>query len=92
MKTILSQIKYLIIHDHDWIEKAKNLDVIVGISSCSSFDLEELRNKYHILETELNKFCFPSKQDILLYENKFLEAELSKVYENSFYSNLCFIL
>jgi len=67
------------IHNHDWLEKSKGFDIIAGITSCSSFDLEELRIKYHLFETELNKTCFPSFNDILLYENKPLEAYLSEI-------------
>jgi len=68
------------IRDHDWLEKAEEFDVIIGFTSCSSYDLDEIRYKYFILETVLKKACYPSFQNMLLYENKFLEAELSRIY------------
>lgn len=72
------------IHNHDWMEKGKEFDVIVGITSCSTYNLEELRYKINVLETVLGKFCFPSRHQIFLYENKALEAALSKIHNFPF--------
>jgi len=62
------------IHAHDWIEKAGPLDVVVGLVSNEVSSLEELRVKYHFLETYLGKSCFPSADHALLYDDKCLEA------------------
>jgi len=72
------------IRDYDWLEKAKEFDVIIGFASCAIFDLEEMRYKYFILETVLKKSCYSSLQNILLYENKFFESELSKIFNFPF--------
>lgn len=68
------------IQRQDWLEKAGDFDVIVGVISNASFHLEEIRRKYYVLETLLKKVCFPSMQDTCLYEDKILEAHLSKIY------------
>jgi glutathione synthase/RimK-type ligase-like ATP-grasp enzyme len=72
------------IHTHDWLEKAKKYDIIVGISSSATYDLQELRSKFYILETFLGKKCFPSLSYALLYEDKCLEAYISQVYQFPF--------
>jgi glutathione synthase/RimK-type ligase-like ATP-grasp enzyme len=67
------------IHAHDWIEKAKEYDVFVGVPSSNLFHLQEIRRKYFVLETYLGKFCYPSFKHIMLYEDKTLEAYISKI-------------
>lgn len=69
------------LHAHDWIEKAKNLDVFVGFVSSEFWDLQEMREKYHFLETYLYKKTYPSPNHVFLYEDKCLEAYLSKVFK-----------
>ena len=66
------------IHAHDWIENAGEYDVIVGLPSAGSYHLEEIRRKYYVLETYLGKTCYPSRDHAILYEDKSLEAEISK--------------
>ena len=68
------------IHAHDWIRKAEDFDVIAGLVSSHSYHLEEIREKYHFLETYLNKKCFPSAAHALLYENKSLEAAIGQAF------------
>lgn len=68
------------IHDHNWIEKADEFDVIIGKLSNSSYELEEIREKTYTLECHLGKLCFPDWRNVLLYENKKLETYLSKIY------------
>ncbi len=68
------------IQREDWLEKAGDFDVIVGVLSNTTFHLEEIRRKYYVLETLLKKSCFPSLQHVLLYEDKILEAQLAKIY------------
>lgn len=68
------------IHAHDWIEKARKFDIVIGIFSSDFFNLIEQREKYHFLETYLNKTCYPSTAHSNLYESKSLEADLSSIY------------
>jgi glutathione synthase/RimK-type ligase-like ATP-grasp enzyme len=79
------------IHVNDWIEKAFNLDVIIGIPSCEFFHLEELRKKYFVLEYYLGKICYPSLRHLTLYEDKSLETYISKAagfpFANTYVSN-----
>jgi glutathione synthase/RimK-type ligase-like ATP-grasp enzyme len=72
------------IHAHDWIEKAHNYDLIIGIVANEPTYLNELRDKYFFLETYLGKKCYPSPAHILLYENKSLEAYVSQAYDIPF--------
>lgn len=72
------------IHAHDWIERAKRFDLVVGMVSNRIDHLEEIRVKYHFLETVLGKRCYPSAALSLLYENKCLEAFLAEVWDLPF--------
>jgi glutathione synthase/RimK-type ligase-like ATP-grasp enzyme len=67
------------IHAHNWIETAANYDVIIGIVSNEIWRLYELREKYYFLETYLGKVTCPRTGHMNLYENKILEAYISKV-------------
>lgn len=62
----------------NWMEKAKRLDICIGILSNAYFHLQEMRTKFFILENSLGKVCFPSFEHIFLYENKTVEAYLAK--------------
>ena len=75
---------YLDIHSHDWIDRARQFDVVIGLVSNEINRLEEIRIKYHFLETYLGKTCYPSAAHTLLYENKSLEAYISKIYDLPF--------
>lgn len=68
------------ISSHDWIEKSQKIDVIVGVISNEFNHLEEIRKKYYFLEKYLGKKCFPNTANIFLYEDKILEAYISKVF------------
>jgi glutathione synthase/RimK-type ligase-like ATP-grasp enzyme len=68
------------IHAHDWLEKATEYDIIIGIVSSEVWNLHEQREKYHFLETYLGKKTYPSSGHMNLYENKSLELYISKVY------------
>lgn len=68
------------IHAHDWIENAEKYDIIIGIPSSELFHLEEMRRKYYVLETFLGKTCYPSMNHAMLFEDKCLEAYISKVF------------
>lgn len=68
------------IHTHDWIENAEDLDIIIGIPSSEIWHLEEFQRKYYFLERFLGKVCYPSMDHTNLYEDKILEAYLSRIY------------
>jgi glutathione synthase/RimK-type ligase-like ATP-grasp enzyme len=67
-----------------WLQKAGDFDVIVGVESSNPYHLEEIRRKYYLLEHHLNKRCYPSYKDLLLYEDKILETYLSQIYHFPF--------
>ena len=66
------------LHAHDWIEKAAPLDAVINVVSNDLDRLEETRVKYHFLERTLGKRCYPSADQVLLYENKSLEAFIAE--------------
>ena len=78
------------IHSLDWLENARDLNVIVGIDSCATYHLEEIRRKYYVLEYHLEKNCYPSFADVVLYEDKILEAYLSEFYDFPFIRTYAF--
>jgi glutathione synthase/RimK-type ligase-like ATP-grasp enzyme len=65
------------LHAHDWIERARPFDVVVGLVSNEPDRLQETRVKYHFLESYLGKACYPSASQAFLYENKCLEAYIA---------------
>ena len=65
------------IHSHDWIDRARSFDLVIGLVSNEISYLEEIRVKYHFLENYLGKACYPSAEQTLLYDNKCLEAYIS---------------
>lgn len=68
------------IHTHDWIENAAKYDIVIGHPSSELFHLEEMRRKYFFLETYLGKTCYPSTNHAVLFEDKSLQAYISKVF------------
>lgn len=68
------------IQSHDWIERARPFDAIVGLVSNDTNHLEEAQVKFHVLETRLGKKCYPTAAQADLYENKRLEAYIAEVY------------
>jgi len=68
------------IHSHSWLKQAEDFDVIVGIWSCEASHLQELREKYHFLETYLGKSTFPSSAHAFLYEDKKLESYIASAH------------
>jgi glutathione synthase/RimK-type ligase-like ATP-grasp enzyme len=68
------------IHAHDWIDKARAFDIVIGLVSNEINRLEEIRVKYHVLAAHLGKLCYPSPAHALLYENKSLEAYIARVH------------
>lgn len=72
------------LHANDWIENAQQFDVIIGFPSSGVWYLHELRRKYYFLEKFLGKTCYPSTDHANLYEDKSLEAYISKKYNIPF--------
>ena len=72
------------IHAHDWLVQAAQFDIIVGIWSCEFHCLEELREKFWVLETQLHKATVPSFAHALLYENKRLESYIAAIHHFPF--------
>jgi glutathione synthase/RimK-type ligase-like ATP-grasp enzyme len=69
---------------HDWIERGRQFDLVVGMVSNRVDQLEEIRVKYHFLETVLGKKTYPSAALAVLYENKCLEAFLAEAWDLPF--------
>ncbi len=67
------------IRAHDWLERARAFDCIVGACSCSPWDLQEVREKYYFLERFWGKKTYPSPHQVFLYEDKKLEAYLAEI-------------
>jgi len=65
------------IHAHDWIERAKEFDIILGFFRSEFWHLQEMQEKYFFLETYLGKTTYPSSGHANLYENKKLEAYIA---------------
>lgn len=74
------QFSFYPIHSHNWIELADEYDVIVGMVSNQFSRLKETIEKYHFLEHYLEKACYPTSEQVLLYENKSMEAYIAKIY------------
>ena len=80
LKTNNIPFEFYDLHTVKWLENARVFDVIVGIESSQPYHLEEIRRKYYVLEHHLQKKCYPSYADLVLYEDKILEAYLSELY------------
>jgi len=68
------------IHKQDWIERAQEFDIVVNIWSCEAAALQEMREKYHFLETYMGKRTFPSPSHAMLYEDKKLEYYVARLH------------
>jgi glutathione synthase/RimK-type ligase-like ATP-grasp enzyme len=67
------------VHAHDWMDKAAPFDIVVGFVTSDAWRLQEMHRKYHVLEKFMGKACYPSADHALLYEDKILEACVSKL-------------
>ena len=67
---------FLNIHDNQWIEDAKQFDVILWRPKSSPWELEEAREKIYVLERHMNKIIYPSFDEIIFYENKILQYHI----------------
>lgn len=66
------------IHAHDWLESAKRYDAVVGVCSCDPWHLQEVREKFYFLERFLGVRTYPSAHEVLLFEDKKLEAYIAR--------------
>jgi glutathione synthase/RimK-type ligase-like ATP-grasp enzyme len=58
------------IHDSDWMEKAKDYDLIIFRPDNSPSKLQEAKSKIYIIEHYLKIKCFPKYDEIWSYEDK----------------------
>lgn len=64
----------------DWLDRARDFDVVVGVPSCEPHSVEMIRRKYEILEEHVGIQCYPSAAHVRLYEDKMLEAWICHVH------------
>ena len=69
------------VHRSDWLEQAGQFDVIIWRVISFPAQLEEARRKIYLLEKELGKFCFPSHDALLLYEDKIMQYERLRLHD-----------
>lgn len=67
------------LHSHSWLDHASKFGVILGVVSSSPHYLDEQRRKFNVLEQHLGIMCYPTVFDLMLFEDKILEAFLSQV-------------
>lgn len=72
---------YYDIHCSDWLEQARDYDMILWRPMSFPHELEECRRKYWVLEREMGKLCAPSYAETLLYEDKALQYFLMRVHD-----------
>lgn len=79
------------IYRNDWLEVAKELDIIVWHTNSNPSEMYMAESKLYVLEKILEKVCFPSFHEIWQYEDKnrsqFLYESLELPYINTFISN-----
>ncbi|KXB33523.1 RimK-like ATP-grasp domain protein [Bacteroidales bacterium KA00251] len=68
------------IHASDWLDKAKELDVIFWHVDSTPSALYEAESKIYILDKILQKTCFPSFHEVWQYEDKCRAHYLYQVY------------
>jgi glutathione synthase/RimK-type ligase-like ATP-grasp enzyme len=61
------------IHRSDWLEQARDLDLVVWRPMGFPYELEECRRKFYVLERMLCKHTYPSFEEALVYEDKALQ-------------------
>lgn len=69
------------VYRSDFIEKAKNIDVVIWRTSSDPASQEQARSKIWILEKGLNKICLPSYDEIWFYEDKINQYYLGQINE-----------
>ncbi|MCQ2342187.1 MAG: hypothetical protein MJZ75_01650 [Paludibacteraceae bacterium] len=64
---------------NDWMEKAKDFDIIIGRVMTSPAEKEVWMPKIYVLENILHKTCFPSYHEIWQYEDKIKASYLYRL-------------
>lgn len=72
--------EYYDIHASDWLDKAKELDIIMWHVNSTPSELYMAESKIYVLEKELKKMCFPSFHEVWQYEDKSRAAYLYETY------------
>jgi len=68
-------------HRSDWLEAAKNFDLIIWSPNSGPAELDEIKRKIYILEKKLGKKCFPDYETLLLCDDKVFITYLLKMNE-----------
>ena len=58
------------IYTHDWLEQAKQFDIIIWRTESTPEEMYIAESKIYILENVLHKECFPSFHEVWQYEDK----------------------
>ena len=66
-------------HRSDWLEKAKNYDLIIWSPNSGPAELDEIKRKIYILEKKLGKKCFPDYETLLLCDDKVMSTYFLKM-------------
>lgn len=77
-----NNIKYVFydIYASDWIEKAKEIDMIVWHTSSDPCTQALAKSKLYILDKKMNKKCLPSYDEVWTYEDKVHSHYLYSLY------------
>lgn len=85
------QYEFLDIHGFDWVEKAKEFNLIIFRPDISPSKLHEAKSKIYYLEQYLKIKCFPSSHEIWAYEDKiranYLYQHFNIPHVNTFITN-----
>ncbi len=66
-------------HRSDWLEAAKNFDLIIWSPNSGPAELDEIKRKIYILEKKLGKKCFPDYETLLLCDDKVMSTYFLKM-------------
>lgn len=70
LKTNKIPYRFYDIYAHDWLEQAKQFDIIVWRTESTPEEMYIAESKIYILENILHKKCFPSFHEVWQYEDK----------------------
>jgi len=66
-------------HRSDWLETAKNYDLIIWSPNSGPAELDEMKRKIYVLEQKLGKKCFPDYETLLLCDDKVMSTYFLKM-------------
>jgi len=66
-------------HHSDWLETAKNYDLIIWSPNSGPAELDEMKRKIYVLEQKLGKKCFPDYETLLLCDDKVMSTYFLKM-------------